>query len=35
LTNIQFLFVIYPPDANDGEIWVDELWFTPGGPPPK
>jgi hypothetical protein len=35
LTNIQFLFVIYPPDANDGEIWVDEPWFTPGGPPPK
>lgn len=34
LTNIQFFFVIYPTDSYDGQIWLDDLRFTPGPPPP-
>jgi len=33
LTNIQFFFVRYPTDSYDGEIWLDDLRFTPTSPP--
>lgn len=35
VTNIQFFFVLYPTGSSDADLWVDDLSFVAGLPPPR